>query len=112
MAHEAPLHKEAIVDIRKSLIAAAIVTAGIAIGASPASAGHDHYVMTPNGNCHQVASGQTGITDTTHGGYHRFHDNVHLGATESSDNPDSLGDGRAQVEVFRAGPAPAVCDGD
>jgi hypothetical protein len=100
------------VDTRKFLAAAAIVATGIAVGASQASAGHDHYVMTPNGRCHQVASGQTGITDTAHGGYHRFHDNVHLGATESAGNPDSLGDGQAQVTVYRAGPAPAVCDGD
>ena len=41
--------QEAIVNTGKFLIAAAIVAAGIGIGASPASAGHDHYVMTPNG---------------------------------------------------------------
>ena len=94
------------------LIAGAITVASLAIWATPASAGHDHYVMTPNGKCHQVAAGQTGITDPDHGGYHRFHDNVHLGATESAENPDSLGDGNANVQVFKAGPAPAVCDGD
>jgi hypothetical protein len=97
---------------KRVLIAGAIAVAGLAIGATPAAAGHDHYVMTPNGKCHQVAAGQTGITDPDHGGYHRFHANVHLGATESAENPDSLGDGNANVQVFKAGPAPAVCDGD
>jgi len=96
---------------KRVLIAGAITVAGLAIGATPAAAGHDHYVMTPNGKCHQVAAGQTGITDPDHGGYHRFHANVHLGATEPAEN-DSLGDGNANVQVFKAGPAPAVCDGN
>ena len=64
---------------------------------------HDHDVMTPNGTCHQVVAGQTGVTDPDHGGSHRYHANVHLGATESADNPDSLGDGNAKVQVFKAG---------
>lgn len=97
---------------KRLLIAGSIAVASLAIWATPASAGHDHYVMTPNGKCHQVGAGQTGITDPGHGGYHQFHDNVHLGATESAENPDSLGDGNANVQVFKAGPAPAVCDGD
>jgi len=99
-------------NLKKTLIGATIVGVGLAASAVPASAGHDHYVMTPNGKCHQVAGGQTGITDSEHGGYHRFHANVHLGATESAANPDALGDGQANVRVFKAGPAPAVCDGD
>ena len=99
-------------DIKKVLIAGAIIGGGTVAGASPAWADHDHYVMTPNGRCHQVASGQTGIGDPDHGGFHRFHANVHLGATESTENPDSLGDGHASVQVFKAGPAPAECDGD
>lgn len=98
--------------IKYMLVGLTVAGAGLAVGAVPASAGHDHYVMTPNGKCHQVAAGQTGITDTGHGGYHQYHEHVHIGATESVENPDTLGDGNAEVEVFKAGPAPAVCDGD
>lgn len=94
------------------LIAGATAVLSLAIWAAPASAGHDHYVKTPNGKCHQVGAGQTGITDSNHGGYHQFHDNVHLGATESGENPDSLGDGNANVQVFKAGTGPAVCSSD
>ncbi len=100
---------------KRVLIAGAIAVAGLAIGATPAAADHDHYVLTPNGKCHQVAAGQTGIADAGHGGFHKFHVNVHVGATETPDrdpNPDSLGDGKANVQVFKAGPAPAVCDGN
>ncbi len=49
-------------------------------GAGPAGAAHPHYVVTPNGECHAVADGQTSIDDEDHGGYHRFHHNVHLHA--------------------------------
>ena len=43
---------------------------------------------TPNGKCHQVAKGQTSINNPDHGGYHRFHVNVHQGATEDTFNRD------------------------
>ena len=89
-----------------------ISAAGFISSATIAHAGHDHYVLTPNGTCHQVAEGQTSIDDPSHGGYHRYHANVHLGATESTTAGDNLGDGHAAVAVHKAGPAPAVCDGD
>lgn len=82
--------------------------------AGPAFAAHVHYVMTPNGACHQVASGQTSIADADHGGFHQFHDHVHLGATGGTGTAgdDYLGNGNALVAIYKAGPAPAVCDGD
>ena len=103
--------------IKHMLVGATVATAGLAVGAMPASAGHDHFVLTPNGKCHQVAAGQTGITEPTHGGHHQFHDNVHLGATESTENPDTLGDGKAKAKVYKRGlvsegGAPRVCDGN
>lgn len=70
------------------------------LGTGPAWAGHDHFIVTPAG-CHQVAQGQTGITDPDHGGYHRYHFNVHLGATESTTSPDNLGDGNSPVQIFK-----------
>lgn len=82
--------------------------------AGPALAGHVHYVKTPNGECHEVASGQTSIADADHGGFHQFHDHVHLGATGDTGTAgdDNLGNGNAAVAIYKEGPAPAVCDGD
>ena len=79
----------------------------LALSATPALAGHDHYVVTPNGQCHQVAAGQTSIADETHGGYHQFHDHVHTGAA-APDNK-TLGHGHAAVEVYKAADAPDIC---
>lgn len=54
-----------------------------AMGASalPATAAHPHFVYVEAiGICQYVGHGQTSIGDRDHGGYHRFHDNVHMGA--------------------------------
>ena len=85
----------------------AAVAAVVALGAAPAVAGHDHYIVTPNGKCHQVAAGQTSIDDPGHGGYHQFHDHVHTGAA-APDNK-TLGHGNARVEVYKAADAPDIC---
>ena len=85
--------------IRRRLTTAALVAAMLAITASPALAGHDHFIETPNGNCHQVAMGQTAIADASHGGYHRFHTNVHVGATDGSNR--DLGHGNSVVNVYK-----------
>lgn len=61
---------------------------------------HDHFVLTPNGKCHQVAHGQTALAEG-HGGHHRYHHDVHLGATESASSPDTLGDGNSRVKVYK-----------
>ncbi len=104
--------------LRKSIARIATATTMLALGIVvtelPASAGHTHYVLTPNGECHQVAQGQTSISDTDDGGYHQFHDHVHLGATGDSgtEGDDNLGQGNGEAAVYKEGPAPAVCDGD
>ena len=92
----------------------AVVFAGALLMSMPAGtalADHDHYLLTPNGKCHQVARGQTAIGDSDHGGFHRYHVNVHVGATESTTFVDNLGDGHAPTAVYKDGPAPSVCDG-
>lgn len=82
--------------------AAAMLFTGTSLATAPAWAAHDHYVVTPNGDCHQVARGQTAIGDADHGGFHRFHDNVHRDATGGSTAaPYELGDGHSQVVVYR-----------
>jgi hypothetical protein len=86
---------------RTSTITLGGVTLGAAallLGSGTALAGHDHFVVTPDERCHQVAAGQTGIDDTAHGGYHRFHFNVHWGATEN-DAHEVLGNGNSQVDI-------------
>ena len=81
---------------------AAVLFAGPSLATTAAWAGHDHYVVTPNGECHQVAQGQTAIGEADHGGFHRFHDNVHRDATgESTAAPYELGDGHSRVVVYR-----------
>lgn len=85
---------------RKLVAAAAMVSGVVTFTAGTASAGHDHFVVTPNEKCHQVAQGQTARTDPDHGG-HKYHHNVHVGATESSIAPNNLGDGHSQVAIFR-----------
>ena len=83
-------------------VAATAIVAGTIVASTAAWAGHDHYVITPSGKCHQVAAGQTAINDPDHGGYHRFHDHVHMGATGGSTAaPFELGDGHSQVVVYR-----------
>ena len=84
---------------RRLLAIAASIATVLAMSAAPALAGHDHYIVTPNGQCHQVAQGQTAIDDESRGGYHRFHKNVHLGATEEYN--EILGQGNAAVKVYR-----------
>lgn len=85
---------------RRLLAVAASIATVMAMSAAPALAAHDHYIVTPNGQCHQVAAGQTSIDDKSHGGYHRFHVNVHTGATLAPDY-HILGHGHAKVEVYK-----------
>ncbi|NNC93194.1 MAG: hypothetical protein HKN80_11965 [Acidimicrobiia bacterium] len=85
---------------RRLVTVATSIATVMALSAAPALAGHDHYIVTPNGQCHQVASGQTAIDDKAHGGYHRFHENVHKGATAAPDHK-TLGHGNARVEVYK-----------
>ena len=58
---------------KKGLAAVAVVSGAVTFSAGSAYAIHDHFVVTPNGNCHQVARGrpqsttlpQVGTTGTT-----------------------------------------------
>ena len=93
--------------MRRMFVMAVAVLSLLVMSALPAAAGHDHYIVTPNGACHQVAPGQTSIDDPSHGGYHQFHDHVHTGAA-APDNK-TLGHGHAAVEVYKAADAPDFC---
>lgn len=86
--------------LKKIIPALAIAGASLVVTAGPAMAAHDHYVTTPNGNCHQVAEGQTGIDDPSNGGYHRYHDNVHKGAADTVTGV--LGHGHAATSISLA----------
>lgn len=81
---------------------AATAVASVLALSDTAHAGHEHYIVTPNGRCHQVAQGQTSIDDPAHGGYHRYHVNVHGGATGGTTGaPFELGDGHSRVSVYK-----------
>lgn len=78
------------------LTVAAVMTAMMAL-AGPALASHDHYLVTPGTCVEDVASGQT-AKGPGEDGYHRFHENVHLGqpgdeAFANPTNPVSVGKG-------------------
>jgi hypothetical protein len=46
--------------------------------AAPAAASHDHYLVTPGTCVGDIARGQT-TKGEGEGGYHRYHEHVHLG---------------------------------
>ncbi len=60
----------------KALVVGSAAALGVVI-LSPASAHHDHYLVTPGTCVEDIASGQT--SQTSGGGAHQFHDNVHTG---------------------------------
>ena len=86
---------------KKGLVAVAVVSGAMTFSAGSAYAGHDHFVVTPNGNCHQVARGQTAISNPAQGGYHQYHEHVHFGATRGPGAPVELGDGHSVVAVYK-----------
>jgi len=43
------------------------------------AAGHAHWLETPGTFIPDIGSGQTSISDPEQGGYHQFHNHVHLG---------------------------------
>ena len=66
--------------------------------AAPALAEHEHWLQTPGTCVVNIGRGQTSISDPDHGGYHRFHFNVHTGtpgmsAFENPNNSVSIGKG-------------------
>ena len=80
---------------------AATMAATMAL-AGPAFAAHEHYLVTLGTCVGDIASGQT--SQTSGGGYHKFHENVHKGpsgdpatpgefAFQNESNPVSVGKG-------------------
>ncbi|MBM3939982.1 MAG: hypothetical protein FJ318_03625 [SAR202 cluster bacterium] len=67
--------------------------------ASIARAGHEHFLVTPGTCVEDIAKGQTAIGDPDHGGYHRFHTNVHAGTPGGAGGP-----------LHRDGQAPVIVD--
>jgi hypothetical protein len=60
-----------------------------------ASASHEHWLQTPGTCVEDIARGQTG-KEAGAGGYHRFHENVHLGqpgAAAFDNGPVTVGKG-------------------
>jgi len=85
------------------MMAATMVASGSAFAA------HDHYLVTPGTCVEDIASGQT--SQTSGGGAHRFHDNVHLGTPGTfAWGTLTLGtlndEGKAPVDVYKAGTGP------
>jgi hypothetical protein len=79
--------------VKRVLFLSLIVSA---ISATPAFAAHEHYLVTPGHTVCDIGSGQTSIEDSNHGGYHQFHENVHLG------KPGSFAFNKGgQVSVFK-----------
>ena len=69
--------------------------------AGPAFASHDHYLVAPGTCVEDIAKGQTAKGEGE-GGYHKFHENVHLGtpgmeAFANENNP---------VAVYKEGTGP------
>ena len=75
-------------------LAVVMLLVGALAFAGPASAEHDHWLETPGTLIGDIGSGQTAISDSEHGGYHRFHNNVHTGTagqTLNAKTPVSIG---------------------
>ena len=92
--------KRLLVVLAMALLLAAMMVAM----AAPAFAAHDHYLVTP-GNCvEDIARGQT--SQTSGGGAHKFHDNVHLGTPGMFALGTAGVEGKAPVDVYKAGTGP------
>jgi hypothetical protein len=89
--------------MRRRIVVAVLSMVLVVATAGPAFANHPHFVDTPNGNCHQVAEGQTSKDKDDRGG-HKFHDNVHKGAADitEGDTLGFLGHGNSRVHVGTA----------
>jgi hypothetical protein len=90
-------------SVRRIVLAIAVVLimAASAVFSAPAFASHEHYLVTPGTCVDDIASGQT-QKGPGEGGYHKFHENVHLGtpgmmAFENENNP---------VAVYKSGTGP------
>lgn len=83
-----------------SLVSAGLIAGALlagSLGEARVYASHEHYIDTPGTCVADVAHGQTS-KGPGEGGYHRFHENVHLGrpgtaAFANETNPVSVGKG-------------------
>jgi len=74
-------------NVKTTLLGAvALMSVGLA---TPAAAGHEHYLDTPGTCVEDIARGQT--EQSSGGGAHRFHDHVHKGqpGLEAFANPNN-----------------------
>ncbi len=86
------------------LTVAAAVVAMLAL-AGPAFASHDHYLVTPGTCVQDIARGQT-EKGPGEGGYHKFHENVHLGQP----GMEAFANEANPVAVYKNGTGPG-CSG-
>ncbi len=85
---------------RKIAVGIATTAVGFLAMGGTASAAHTHCMGLPNGNVIEVAEGST--SQATGGAFHKFHFNVHFGATNHT---GYLGDGSSPVSLYKVGTA-------
>ncbi len=85
------------------LVTVAAMMVATMAAAGPAFANHPHYLVTPGTCVQDIASGQT--SQTSGGGFHRFHENVHVDNTAGEDaTPGEFAFAKGgQVEVNKVG---------
>ena len=72
-----------------------------------ALAEHEHFLVNPGTCVEDIGNGQTAIADASQGGYHRFHNNVHIG--QPGGNAGQTNTGQAGP-LNKDGVAPVVID--
>jgi hypothetical protein len=87
-------------------ITVVVIMSASVLFSAPAFASHEHYLVTPGTCVEDIAVGQT-EKGPDEGGYHKFHENVHLGtpgmmAFENENNP---------VAVYKSGTGPGCPSG-
>ena len=92
---------------RFGIVAAAGIALLVLSNASAAFAAHEHFLVTPGTCVEDIGSGQTSISDSLHGGYHQFHDNVHTGQPGGSALQTNTG---TVGPLNRDGVAPVIVD--
>lgn len=84
--------------MRRLIVVVSLLVLMTMAAAPAAFAAHEHFLVTPGTCVENIGAGQTSIDDPDHGGYHRFHDNVHTGTPGGAGGPLNR-DGRAPVIV-------------
>ncbi len=92
----------------KALVVGSAAALGVVI-LSPAAASHEHYLVTPGTCVEDIASGQTS-QGPSEGGFHQFHDNVHMGTPGMYALGTVVGgvdmEGQAPVGIYKTGTGP------